>query len=476
MLQLLRERTEFAQGMGGPEKIARQEARGKLNARQRITALTDEGSFCEYGLLAGGNHPGGEAPIPADALVSGTALVSGRRVAILSEDFTVMGGSIGHVNAAKRARLVRLAGEREIPLILILDGAGERTTNQTERYPHAASDLQLLADLKGRIPIITIVLGVAAGHGALTGMFGDFIVMSRGSAMFSAGPPLVEAAMGTVFTAEEIGSAQMHASVSGIAHNIAENESEAFAMARYFLSLLPAGKQDASASDPKSSFRLVPELRDRIPPNANHPYDMHEVLRLISDRDSLFEVQPLYGKSLITALCRMGGDSCLIVANQPVVSAGAITAEAARKATHFINVANDFGLPLVFLVDNPGVMPGPAAEGTGVLKEASSMFLAQRRYRGKKIVVTLRKAFGFGSSVMGVNPIDQQAVSLALPTATLGGIPAAGGAKATNASDSEAAKLAAGQSGPWIPADALVFDRVIDPEDMRNEIISALGL
>jgi acetyl-CoA carboxylase carboxyltransferase component len=201
---------------------------------------------------------------------------------------------------------------------------------------------------------------------------------------------------------------------------------------------------------------------------------MAAVLREVVDADTLFELQPGYGRSLITALARVGGIPCLLVANQPAVQAGAITAEAANKACHFIDMAGNFGLPLVSLIDNPGVMPGPAAEKSGVLRAAGNMFRAQRRYRGRKVVVTLRKAFGFGSSVMGMNPWDRQLVSIALPCANLGGMPAIGGAEAARASEQEAAQLRDIQSGPWVPADAMAFDKVVEPGTLRNEIIAAL--
>jgi acetyl-CoA carboxylase carboxyltransferase component len=201
---------------------------------------------------------------------------------------------------------------------------------------------------------------------------------------------------------------------------------------------------------------------------------MLQVLNELVDSQTLFELQPDYGRNLLTALARIGGVPCMLVANQPTVQAGAITREAAEKATHFINVANDFGLPLVSLLDNPGVMPGPASEKSGVLKAAGQMFSAQRRYQGKKIVITLRKAFGFGSSVMGMNPWDHQAISIALPSVSLGGVPAIGGAEAARAGEQEAAQLQDIQSGAWVPADAMAFDKVIDPRDMRDELIAVL--
>jgi acetyl-CoA carboxylase carboxyltransferase component len=474
LLNQLAERAAAAQAMGGEEKIARQHARGRLTARERVLSFCDEGSFNEIGALAGGSHPGGAAPLPGDGLVGGTGRVNGNTVVVLAEDFTVKGGSIGHPNAAKRARLVRLSLEQSIPLVLMLDGAGERAGNGTERYPVAPNDLQLVADLKGQVPVVTLVLGTSAGHGALTGMFADLIIMTEGSAMFTAGPPLVEASLGIKATPEELGSAEMHTAVSGVAHNLAATEADAFAQARYFLSMLPSRAGEVPPVAEGRNHRSTDELLQIIPPSINQAYDMRKVLEVLADDKTVFELQPGYGRNMITALARFDGVPSMVVANQPMVQAGAITTEAAEKATHFIDVANAFGLPLVTLLDNPGVMPGPEAERSGVLRAAGNMFFAQRRYSGNKVVVTLRKAFGFGSSVMGMNPWDGQSISLALPTVSLGGVPAIGGAKAAQASAEEAARMQEVQSGAWVPADAMAFDKVVDPRQLREEIIAAL--
>lgn len=477
LLNQLHTRNTRAEAMGGPEKVARQHQRQRLTARERVEALLDADSFSEYGLLAGGNHPGGEAPLAGDGVVGGTGTLDGRVVVVIAEDFTVKGGSIGHANNAKRTRLVRLALERELPLVLMLDGAGERASNQSERYPNAPGDLQLVADLKGRVPVVTLVLGTSAGHGALTGMFADLIIMAAGSAMFTAGPPLVQAALGQEVAVDDLGGAQLHTRASGVAHNLGDSEQDCLAMASYFLSLMPsrAGSPLPCLPDaPTSQRRRVDELLDIIPPAGQQTYDMRAVLQALTDANSLFELQPDYGRSLIAAVARIGGVPCMLIANQPTVLAGAITVEAAAKATHFITVADAFGLPLISLVDNPGVMPGADAERAGVLRAAGDMFAAQRRYRGTKIVTTLRKAFGFGSSVMGMNPWDRQAVSLALPSVSLGGVPAIGGAEAAQASATEAQQMQAAQSGAWIPADAMAFDKVIEPGELRNEIINAL--
>ena len=479
LLDQLRQRTALAESMGGPDNIKKQREKGRLTVRERIAAICDSASFNEYGALAGGNHPGEQANLPGDGLVGGTGRIDGRSFVVIAEDFTVKGGSIGHPNAAKRTRLVRLALEQKLPLVLMLDGAGERAGSQGERYPNSPNDLQLVADLKGLVPVVTLILGTSAGHGALTGMFADLVIMAKGSALFSAGPPLVKAALGIDATPEEIGGADMHTHISGVAHNLGKTEQDCFEMARYFLSLLPprAGDPLPERQDhPMAARRTVETLMDIIPPQVNQAYDMQQVLHELVDSKSLLELQPHYGRSIITAIARIGGIPCMLVANQPCVEAGAITRQCAEKASHFIEVADNFGLPLINLLDNPGVMPGPAAEKSGVLKAAGRMFQAQRRYRGKKIVVTLRKAFGFGSSVMGMNPWDKQIISLALPCVNLGGIPAIGGAEAARATQQEADHLKEMQSGAWIPADAMAFDKVIAPCDLRNELIAVLRL
>jgi acetyl-CoA carboxylase carboxyltransferase component len=477
LIQDLEQRQSIAEKMGGTDKVAKQHASGKLTARERISLLFDNGTFNEIGALAGGNHPGGAAALAGDGVVGGTGTVHGRSCVVLAEDFTVKGGSIGHVNGAKRNRLVRLCLEQHLPLVIVLDGAGERAKAGTERYPNTPNDLQLVADLKGQVPVVCMVMGPSAGHGALTGMFADFIIMLEGAALFTAGPPLVLASLGITTTPQELGSARMHATESGVVHNIAMNEEDAFSQARYYLSLLPsrAGEQAPLTGEHNTAgARTTPELMSLIPPMGNEAYDMRKVLDVVADRESVFELQPGFGSSIVTALARIGGSPCMIVANQPAVLAGAITTQAAEKATHFIQVAHDFGLPLVFLIDNPGVMPGPQSERSGVLKAAGNMFNAQRRYRGQKIVVTLRKAFGFGSSVMGMNPWDNQAINIALPSLSLGGVPAIGGDAAAKVTEAERTQMEEVQSSAWVPADSMAFDKIINPQDLRNELLNVL--
>lgn len=477
VLDALAARQAQAREMGGAQKLAKQAAAGRLDARQRIALLCDAGSFREIGALVGA-QPRNGLPPAADALVGGSAAIDGRPVVMGSEDFTVQGGSIGIGTYAKRVRLAELALQERVPLIMLLEGAGERMTNALERYPHAPNDLQILAQLSGTVPTVAVVLGASAGHGVLTALLMDFIVMVKGAAMFSAGPPLVEAAIGEKVSKEELGGAWLHVTESGVAHHLAESEPEALALVRQYLSYFPLNAwQRPPVISPAEGERRLDDILDVIPCNPSRAYDMRRVLAMVADAGSLCEIQPSYGGSLLTALARLGGQPVCIVANQPAVAAGAVTRQAADKAAHFLDLADAFHFPVVFLADTPGIMVGTQAEREGTLRSAARMYAAQARLRTPKLHVTLRKAFGFGSSLMGMNPFDRQTVSLAFPGATLGGMPVAGGAQAARAPAATQAQLAAAESaGVWTAADNLAYDDVIDPRDLRNALLAALRL
>lgn len=466
LLADLETRTATAHVMGGPEKLARHEAMGRVDARERVERLVDEGSFTEIGALAG--------ELPADGFISGFGTIDGRPVFVGVEDFSVAGGSIGIAGASKRARLARLALQERRPLVMMLEGAGHRATNALTGERPAPNDLQAMADLAGLVPTVAIVTGPSAGHGALAAPLSDFVVMVDGqAALFTAGPPLVEASLGEKVTKEDLGGPAVHAVISGVAHNVAADVDEACDMARRYLSLLPHNAwylPDFVAAEQEWE---VDELLDIIPPDARRPYDMRQVLEAVFDET--FELSPLHGVSIITALARIGGQAVAIVANQPNVMAGSIDVAAANKAARFIQIADSFHLPLILLADNPGVLAGSASERAGILRAGARMFAAQHRAQVPKIHVTLRKAFGFGSSVMGQNGFDGQTLSLAFPGAVLGGIPAKVGGATSKADASTAQALIDNESaGPWRLAGSATYDAVIDPRQLRNELLAGL--
>ena len=480
LLDDLATRREAARAMGGPEKLERQRTGGRLDARARVEGLVDPGTFVELGTLVGSVHRGVTPPAPADGLVAGHGLVDGRPVLVAAEDFTVMGGSIGHGTTAKRQRLADLARQERVPFVMMLEGAGERTQNAFERRGRSPNDLQTLADLSGLVPTVCVVMGPSAGHGALTAPLMDFVVMVEGAALFSAGPPLVKASMGEDVTKEELGGAAVHTVASGVAHNAVPDDAAALALVRRYLAYLPsnAWEHPPAADDTSAAARrAVPELVELIPADPRQGYDVRSVIDVVFDADSVLELEPAHARPIVTSFARLGGQAVGVVANQPAVKAGSIDSEAADKAAHFLGVADAFHLPVVFLADNPGVLAGTAAERSGILRHAARMFAAQHRLRSPKLHVTLRKAYGFGSSLMAMNPFDAQTVTLALPGARLGAMPATSGAEAAGLeADATALLEHAELGGAYSSADTMGYDEVVEPAELRNALLDGLRL
>jgi methylmalonyl-CoA decarboxylase subunit alpha len=480
LLKDLQHRRDAARAMGGAERLERHRAGGRLDARARVERLLDAGTFVELGVLVGSVHRGVVPPVPSDALVAGHGLIDGRPVLVGAEDFTVMGGSIGLGTTAKRQRIAELAGQERVPLVMLLEGAGERTQNAFERRGRAPNDLQTLAHISGLVPTVAAVMGASAGHGALTAPLMDFVVMVERASLFSAGPPLVKEATGEEVTKEELGGAAIHTTVSGVAHNAAPDDGAALDLIRRYLAYFPSNawqfprRPDAAAD---TGPRDLDGLTDLIPADPRRGYDIRPVVELLADRDSVLEIEPAFGRPVVTALARLGGEPLAIVANQPAAKAGAIDSDAADKAAHFIEVADAFHLPVVFLADNPGVLAGTAAERSGILRHAARMFAAQARVQSPRMHVTLRKAYGFGSSLMAMNPFDRQAVTLALPGARLGAMPATGGGAAAGV-DGDTQQLLdhAELGGAYSSADTMSYDDVIEPRELRNALLAALRL
>jgi len=472
-IEELEARQARAREMGGADRIERlMTARGKLDARRRIELLFDAGTFREIGALTGGQA------VPADALVAGMGRIDGQPVLAFSEDFSLLGGSIGSAAMAKRYRIVELALQERVPAVFMLDGAGHRLT-ETDSSARVPNDLLALADLSGHVPMVCLVLGASAGHSALASPLSDFTVMSARAAMFTGGPPLVKSATGEDVTKEALGGASICATVAGTAHNVAPDDPAAIELARRYLGYFPshAGAPQRRRDGSDTDYRRLDDLLEIVPIVDRKPYKMRKVVERLVDEGSLLVVQPGYGDALMTALAFLGGRAVAIVANEPWVRGGAIDSPAAIKAADFIDTAGQFGLPVIFLADNPGVQAGPAAERSGILKWAGRMFQAQRRLTVPKLHVTFRKAFGFGSSVMAHNPFDKQTLSFAFPSVTLDAMPADSGGRAAGLDAEAQTRVEEKQSaGPWSMAGGMGYDDVIDPRELRNALIDGLGL
>jgi acetyl-CoA carboxylase carboxyltransferase component len=471
-LEEIARRKAEARSMGGEARLDRQRERGRLNARQRLAALFDADTFFEIGNLVGTSQ---EPPVPGDALVAGFGRVDGRPVLAGAEDVTVLGGSIGSGASDKRYRLCQLALQERVPLVMMLEGAGHRVTESAMgRRP---GDLMGLVELSGRVPMVCLVLGASAGHGALTAPLCDFVVMTDTASIFAAGPPLVKSATGEDVTKEVLGGPRVAVDAGGVVHNVVPGDVEAISLARRYLSHFPlnAWEQPPRRDGPDSGRRHV-DILELIPPDPRRPYPIRPVLKRLVDDGEMLDVQPDFGRSIVAVLAHIGGRSVAIVANDPSVMAGTIDSNAADKATHFLDVAGAFGLPCIFLADNPGVLAGTTAERQGILRHAARMFAVQHRLPVPKLHVTVRKAFGFGSSVMAMNPFDGQTITLAFPSITLGALPASSEASAIDDPD-ERARLAADQARASVTAGArLSYDDVIDPRELRNALIAGLSL
>jgi acetyl-CoA carboxylase carboxyltransferase component len=301
--------------------------------------------------------------------------------------------------------------------------------------------------------------------------------MSRQGAIFTAGPPVVKESTGEDISKEDLGGPSV-ALASGVIHNLAEDDEAVLDDIRRYLSYFPPSAwsyPQPLPEDEAAEPRSTPELLEIVPRGNRRVYDMRAVLDVVFDARGWFEVQPKFGPAIICGLAHLGGHPVAVVANQPQVIAGSIDADAADKAAHFITVADSFHLPIVFLADNPGMLPGSRSEKSGVLRSGARMFAAQTAATTLKLHVTLRKAYGFGSMVMSLLGFDNQSATFAYPGATMGAMSAAALSKASHAAEDVEAKLRKAEvDASFRSASSLGFDDLIHPEETRNALLSAL--
>ena len=336
-----------------------------------------------------------------------------------------------------------------------------------------------MADAKGEVPVVCLVLGASAGHGALAAPLSDFVVMTRQATLFTGGPPLVKAATGEDVTKEELGGPEVCVEIAGSVHNLVDDDPAAIALAREYLGYFPSSRHVPAPrfESADEGERRTEELLEIIPPNARQPYEARDVIHVLADEGRFLEIQPDYGRSMVVGLARLGGRSVGFVANNPAYRGGALEASGAIKATDFIETCGTFGRPVVFLLDNPGVMAGPRSEREGILKWGGRMYLAERRLNTPKISVLMRKGFGFGLVTMAHMPHDLQTLSLALPSANIAVMPAQSGGKTAKLDDETREKIEQAQiGGPYGLADRLGVDEVVDPRELRNALLAGLAM
>lgn len=480
-------RRKLAEELGGKEAIERQHAQGRLTVRERIDALIDKGSFQEVGQLAGkATYEAGKLSkvVPAP-YVGGLARIDGRSVAIGGEDFTVRGGSSwgGERRKGGQGGFVEdLAHQYRIPLVNLCDGAGGTVTSAKRRgyttFPgvHSfARSVQLLSE----VPVVSAVLGTAAGGPAGRAILSHWSVMVKGGAqIFAAGPPVVERSLGHKHTKEELGGAQIAVNTAGTIDNAVESEAACFGMIRRYLSFMP---QNVWELPPVVQTGDSPDRREEallsiVPRNRRQPYNMRTLLALVADKGSTFEIQPTFGRAVITSLGRMNGKVVGFIASNPMVNGGAMDAKAARKQSHFIRLCDTFHIPLIFLVDVPGFMVGLQAEQQATLREGMKCLYAATQASVPMLSVVIRKCYGMA----GMATTDREGLDLkiAWPSAEWGSLPVEGGAAAAFRREIEAAPDPRKRleeieaelrefASPLLTAEAFGVEDVIDPRDTR---------
>ena len=480
-------RRAFAQALGGPEAVGKHHAQGRLTIRERIDGLCDPGSFREVGGLAGkATYEGGKLVkvVPAP-YVMGLASIDGRPVAVGGEDFTVRGGTSWGSDRRKGGQggfVEDLAHQYRIPLVNLIDGAGGTVTSALRRgytvFP-GVHGFERSVELMSEVPVVCAVMGTAAGGPAGRAILAHWSVMVKAtSQVFAAGPPVVERSLGQKIDKEALGGAAVAVDMAGTIDNAAESERDCFAMIRRYLSYMPRNVWELppvaeTGDDPE---RREEALLSIVPRERRQPYNMRKLVAMIADRDSLFEIQPTFGRALITTLARMNGKVVGIVANNPMVNGGAMDVKAARKQTHFITLCDTFHIPLVFLVDVPGFMVGLQAEQAATLREGMRSVYTALQASVPMLTVVIRKCYGMaGMAATDKNGLD---FKVAWPSAEWGSLPVEGGAAAAFRREIESApdpkqRLAEIEAelrafaSPFLTAEAFAVEDVIDPRETR---------
>jgi acetyl-CoA carboxylase carboxyltransferase component len=489
----LRERKEVAAVAGGVEAIEKQHQRGKLTARERIELLLDAGSFVETDALS--RHRvtafGLEKNRPyGDGVVTGWGTIDGRKVFVFSQDFTVFGGSLGETFAEKICKIMDLAVATGAPVIGLNDSGGARIQEGASSLAGYGYIFDRNVRSSGVIPQISVIMGPCAGGAVYSPAMTDFIFMVKETShMFITGPEVIKTVTGEDVTFEELGGAQTHASKSGIASVITEDERECLQSVRYLMSFLPANNMEdppqyASTDDPE---RRCETLADLIPDSPREPYDMHDVIRDVVDDGDFFEIFPFWAMNILTGFARLDGHSVGIIANQPKVLAGTLDIESSEKAARFVRFCDAFNIPLVTFVDVPGFLPGTAQEYGGIIRRGAKLLYAFTEATVPRLTVITRKAYGGAYVVMNSKHIRSD-VSFSWPTAEIAVMGPEGAVNIVFRKELKEAEDPASRrkeliqeyeerfANPYIAADRGYVDDVIEPAETRIRLIQALRM
>ena len=485
-VQELNRRRALAKVQGGKEGVTKQHARGRLTIRERIDELLDKGSFQEHGKATAVPDYDDDDKflgfVPANYVV-GFGRIAGRRVVVGGEDFTLKGGSPNSAGLRKSIYAEHLAVQYKVPLVRMLEGgggsvksSGRRGGGSSSEGLHSEPRFKIIADAMGHVPIASMAGGAVAGFPAGRMAASHFSVMTRYTAQIMVGgPKLVERALGVALTKDQLGGAQVHAS-SGVVDNIADDEKSALAECRRFLSYLPSSVYERAPVQPSEDDpnRMEEELLHCVPRDSNAGFDMREIIRMVVDNESFFEMGELYGASQIVGLARLNGQPVGVLANDCQVYAGAMTADAGQKYRRFVELCDTFHLPVVNFVDQPGFMIGPEAERTGTIRYGMAAVAAAVQASVPWAAIQVHKGFGVATAAH----YAPNSYILCWPSVETGALPLEGGVAVAyhreidGAEDPLAkreeieARLRAARS-PFPRAESFAVHELIDPRETR---------
>src|SRR6195256_5922183 len=406
IIQQLEEKRSKARLGGGEKRIAAQHAKGKLTARERLELLLDEGTFEEGDMFVEHRcHDFGMADnkIPGDGVVTGYGMINGRLVFVFSQDFTVFGGALSEAHAEKICKVMDQAMKVGAPVIGLNDSGGARIQEGVASLGGYAEVFQRNVLASGVVPQISMIMGPCAGGAVYSPAMTDFIFMVRDSSyMFVTGPEVVKTVTHEEVTAEDLGGALTHTQKSGVADLAFENDVDALLQLRRFVDFLPSNNREKAPLRPT----LDPVDRDDlsldtlVPDNTNQPYDIKELILKVVDEGDFFELSPEWAGNIVVGFGRMAGRSVGFVANQPIVLAGCLDIDSARKGARFVRFCDAFNIPIVTFVDVPGFLPGTQQEFGGIIKHGAKLLYAYAEATVPKVTVITRKAYGGAYDVM----------------------------------------------------------------------------
>src|SRR6516162_9968798 len=489
VLEELEVRRGRAREGGGLKRIEAQHARGKLTARERLELLLDEGSFEEFDMYVEHrciDFGMEESRVPGDGVVTGWGTINGRSVFVFAKDFTVFGGSLSETHAQKIIKIQDMAMKARAPIIGLFDAGGARIQEGVAALGGYGEVFRRNVVASGVIPQISVIMGPCAGGDVYSPAMTDFIFMVKNTSyMFVTGPDVVKTVTNEVVTAEELGGAAVHTGKSAVADNAFENDVECLLQLRRFIDFLPANNRDGvpewpSFDDPEREDFSLDTL---VPDNPNKPYDIKELILKVVDEGDFFELQPAFGRNIVTGFGRMAGRTVGFVANQPMVLAGVLDSDASRKAARFVRFCDAFEIPIVTFVDVPGFLPGTAQEYGGLIKHGAKLLFAYSQATVPLVTVITRKAFGGAYDVMASKHIGAD-VNYAWPTAQIAVMGAKGAVEIIFRADiGDAEKIAARTKeyedrflSPFVAAERGYIDEVIMPATTRRRLCRALAM